>query len=498
MPDPRTRTSSADPQGGVRLASVGMVAIGVGPLIALVPQDTSDLVLPISLVWMFVWLGLASISLRERLDKSNPLAWALTAMLVMYVAHPAMLARLGLVDSAYHYKYSVAPTYERAIWAGCLATLMLILGYWATGLRSHNRPTASISLDEDAHRVRLARIAHRGGWALAIIALGGYALYARSFGISPIDAILNGAQRVAAGESTAYLYLTPQLLGPATLLLLYARWLRGSGGASVLLLVGVQAALFAPTGQRFVLMTSLIPVVLAWAHQRGWRIGPVRFAVFAGVALVAIIAMRDLSDAGAGAFVDSVQSTVQDPSDSITDLLTGADTEMVDGLAIEMQIVPDQLEQRPGWTLWTTLAAPVPGVLWSGKPTTADGILNYNLFAINFNNASVAYGFAGELFFDGGLVAITVGFLLVGSACGWLRAWIRRRPTELAYLVFAATVPLFVALLRGSLALTLGRALFTTVPVLLFYLLATRAVRRAEVHDRALPAGRPERVRQKA
>jgi len=471
----RARMSNRPPG----LASLLAGVIGIAPLLLLFwSGENTPYLVPAALLWALVLITLAVLMIGGPIDRTNPLVWGLVAMLIMYSVHPVAVVLTGDLQYFYMLRYDRSSTYAEVTWYGLAASVALCIGYVMAGRERSARPTKAVP----AHSVNpstLAPLARRLGIASLVFAVGGYTLFSITTGQNPLESILGGARRGETTSSSAYLYLSPQLIGPAGSLLCYANHHQNRSQRSVILILMLQVLLFVPTGQRFVLLTSLFPTLMLWMYLRGARLRGVAFAGLSVLALLGLMVLRDAgSDAGT-TLAGSFRNVINSPAESLTAFVTGPDTEMIDGLAIERQLVPEDLDHQPLSTITNTLAAPVPSVLWPGKPSTSDGVLNETLFGVQRNNAGVAYGFVGELYFDSGILGIVVGFALLGAGCQRLAQSKRAITSIPAYApLYFALVPLVVALARGSLGLIAGRALFSAGPVMVLAVLAWSQLRR--------------------
>lgn len=412
-------------------------------------------------------------------DKTHPLTWLATGLLVMYVLHPLAYIADGGFHAFYHDKLLTEPGYVQAMTLALLASVAVLIGWVSSALlwpepaaQQKPAPAATSARERDS---ALARIAVVLSWALIAFAFIAFAAFAVSTGQNPISAVLGGAQRGSDTSSSAYLYLAPQAIGPATLLRCYANDRLGRSQWSVALLTAVQAVLYIPTGQRLVLILTLVPTFLFLAYTRKFRIGAIGTLLLLVGLLASVVVLRDAGSAEGTTLAESARNSLSHPERALIEFATGADTEMIDGLSIEVQRVPDVIAHQPGIILKSTLAAPIPSVIWHGKAVTADSVLNSEILGTKKNFASVAYGFVGELYFDSGPLGVFFGFVLFSAFAAWMWRYRLRHVADPRHMMlFYTLLPFLVIHLRGSLALTLGRALFIVGPVLLMLYLSRR------------------------
>jgi oligosaccharide repeat unit polymerase len=465
----------------LRPVALAILAISLTPLVLLITQTGSwRYYFPVAVVTLVYGLVLGLLCARQPLDKTNPLFWGATGMFVMYAVHPFAVVYLGLLDLPYRSLYYRSGTYDTAVGIGAAALAAMAVGYGAaTTLSRSNRhpPSTSTEVPLDgtgSASPMVERVARRLAYASVVLGVLGYSLFAVTNGLDVVGSLVSGASRGNITTSSAYLYYSPALLGPAAGLLLLANHLARRPQLGPILLVLLQLVVFGGSGQRLLLLTSVVPVFLLWAHLRGVRIRLFVFIPMVLIGLVAIVVLRDAGSAAGTTFREAAKNVYENPVDNLELFATADDTEMVDGFSIELLVVPEPIHHEPFSTIVNTVAAPVPSALWPGKPATADSYLNAYLFGVQRNNAGVAYGFVGELYYDSGVIGVVTGFAAFGAFCGWLTIWRRRTrwlPTVTLYLFI---VPEVVALSRGSLALIAGRAFFAVGPVILFWFMTRR------------------------
>jgi oligosaccharide repeat unit polymerase len=454
------------------LICISLALIVIGSQLAIPSTYGSDIKLFAALT---ISVGLASIGLRglwTKLDRTDTLLWGNLGLIVMFGLHPYAMVISDTIRLPFHALFSLVPNYLAATQVGFYATLAFNIGYFAVSVwPSRKKDFVSLTYSGAAllGSVNSAAAARRFAWALLVIAVVAYAGFAAMAGQDFLASVLGGARRGANVSSTAYLYFAPQLIGPASLLFLYSDVVRGKRPTAAVVIALIEVLLFLPGGQRLVLLLTLAPLPLAYVMLRRIRVRATTVVAVVLIGLVTIVSLRDLGSENGPTTSESFARSLSNPSLALSELLTGDDTEMVDALAVEMQFVPSQIPHQPLSILTNVLAAPVPSILWSGKPAPMDSILNEKLFGIEKNNASIAYSFVGELFFDSGVFGVVFGLgaLGAGSAALYRMKYFAGRPEVI--LIYAAALPAIVILMRGSLIYTLGRALFTVFPLVAFW-----------------------------
>lgn len=407
---------------------------------------------------------------RHRLDVFEPITWANAALFVMFVVRPVAHWAYG----SYAFRgYDIEQSLNAALVVAAAGVASIQFGYAIPAGRG-------IAAGLPAAPAELHLSSTATAYALGITALGivGFIVFPPDLGLA----------------ASAYLYNLPILVIPGALLLLAIGLVVRSPTSIVLGLLAIIGAflVFAPSGQRLWLLLLLAPaLVYAIYLRRGTRPGPVLVLVVLLTAFPVLAAARDLTSRETlGDLVESSARAFLAAPETVREFVLGPDTEMLDGLALEVQAVPRDLPYHPGHTLASLIAHPIPRALWSEKPRQAEDLLNEWFFGsvgYQVGNAGVAYSIFGGLFFDSGLPGVVLG----GLACGVLLRvsweWYRGDADSLiANLQLAATLPFAVILMRGNIQDTLSRALFVIAPILLVGLVSQRVVQRA--HGRATSA----------
>lgn len=407
----------------------------------------------------------------RRVDFTEAIHWMNGVFVVMFVLHPAAVLSLGLLGTAYHHRFDIAPLYGAALSIGFAAIVATNVGYGIRQKYVESFDTMQNRLDSQAG----AQVVRRGAAALTVVGSAA-AIYGAASGGG-----IESAFSRSAGSTSAYIYMAPLVLVPAACMwwTLYAiSESRKDLGIGLLLVTFLVVVPFI-AGQRTGVLTGLVAPVSVLVLTARKRIGRwlVMLLVFMG--LLVFAALRDVNSP-TGGFLLSIDNAVADPVAVALESVSGSDAEMVDALALEMQAVPGYIGHRPGLVLLSSLGAVIPRALWPGKPLTADVILNGHFLGAGVNDASVAYSIFGEAYLDSGLI----GVVLLGLTIGIFyrkaySALLRGRSDGLVVAVYSVLVPLSITLLRGVLAYTLAYALFVVVPLLIVGWFVGRASRDA-------------------
>jgi hypothetical protein len=134
------------------------------------------------------------------------------------------------------------------------------------------------------------------------------------------------------------------------------------------------------------------------------------------------------------------------------------DTGVAPSLALEMLVVPSELDYTyGGTTLVGTFRTLIPRQVWPNKPLPADQQVLTSVFAgkpCTLGAQCDTFSPFGEPYRDGGLVAVFIFAVLFGIF--WRTAWIyfsRHRETTIAIVGYATLLPFMITWMRGNFTL---------------------------------------------
>jgi hypothetical protein len=156
---------------------------------------------------------------------------------------------------------------------------------------------------------------------------------------------------------------------------------------------------------------------------------------------------------------DAIRLTARTP----VHLMYMSDLSTFDNLVALRQIVPESLDYLDGETLLAIPQAVVPRAVWPDKPVSID--LRVGGLLYPGSGVGIPITMQGELFWNGGLVAVFIGALLIGLAFGALaRAGLGSRLGP-ALVLYAAVFPFTHAALTRSLASAAQNIVFVLLGV---------------------------------
>jgi hypothetical protein len=448
-------------------ASAVALAVAIGFAVASWSPSNHSLLL-VALAGLLAAPVVSSL-VKRSFDPFEPMAWAIACLATMFVIRPVSL--IVFDELVYRERFALERTFDLALLGALVGVITLYLGYYSPlGRAFARRLPAPPSRSSTEGVVAISAL-------LVALGLAGYAVFVAQAGVSAVTGV-----QADPTASTAYLYLAPFLIIPAGLALVKTGLDRRAGGLVVIgiLLAGLLALQLTPQGGRLWLLVLLASFGVYALLRPNWR--PRLWLVFALLVptLFLIVSMRELeAENGFRGFVEALETTWQSPADSARELVTGPDTEMFDALAVEMQVVPSQLDHSPGSALAALITHPVPRRLWPDKPFPSDSMLNEYLWDVEATDASVAYSLLGGFYFDAGLLGIGIGMVIVGVGLRTLWTWfLLNRANDWVTVTYAAALPFVVVLLRGNLPDTFSRVLFVVVPLLVIAKLAGYTRRR--------------------
>jgi hypothetical protein len=415
-------------------------------------------------IGLVILAPLAARAISREFDIFEPLVWALAALFVMFVIRPLAVTAYGAFT--FRSRYDLAPLIAPALNVALIGCASFVLGYFLpVGARLAQRLAPARETSAPDRVLILSAV-------LAFLGVVGYAIFASREGHSVADIARGGLHGDAT--STAYFYYAPYILIPAGLLLYregllqQSIKLRFAGVVCVLPLVNSLTG----AGERVWLLVIVSAFAVYSYLRRGTRPRVATVAIVVLVGLVVVVSLRDVTFGSSHDSVgSSIHNTMTAPSRAARTFLTDADTEMLSGLALEVGAVPRVQSYEPGSAVTTFLSHPMPRVLWPNKPRQAEDRLNERFFATQGYRAGepgVSYSLLGGLYFDSGVLGVAIGMAFIGVMLRVLFEYFRRyEQNDAVRLLYAATLPFVVVLMRGNLQDTVSRMLFVVVPAYL-------------------------------
>lgn len=473
------RTDVVEPRFGrerwILVLSLGASLLVGAAIASLNPTLEAFLVGAIAIVCLAPILSRA---LRRRLDIFEPLMMANLALFVMYVARPGAL--LTMEGPAMFKGYDISHNLREALILALVAAIAVQVGYalpWAPRLaRRLSAVGGEWAVDTTVAYAIGLMVAGALMFGLFLQQAGGLGI------VFELAAGRSSTQESYFRGSSAYLYSAPQLLWPASLLLVAVAV--GTGRRALLLPAApamLALAIFSGgRGSRITLLPLLLSPFVYWYLARRRRpswlaltiAGYLVFTV--GIAYFRETRVQDLERSK----LAELEKSVTNPTFELTELvMKGTDNDMFESLAAATLVVGEQVQPNPFDFAKRIVAKPIPSVIWRGKPVDPDERLNDVLFPNEQTRASSSTGLIGSWFIGGGIFGVAAGMALLGFLLRIPWEYLRRFPrSSAAQLVLTMTLMFIPMILRGGISDTIARALFGIVPILIALKVCRRPV----------------------
>jgi hypothetical protein len=412
---------------------------------------------------------LAARATRRTWDIFEPIVLANVTLLVMFGIHPAaLLATHAVTFKGYDTSSQIRST---------LVVALLAVGAFQVGYALPAGKALALRVRRPSRAWPVGR-AIRYGLSLAALGALLFAVFiARSGGLGLLGSLLQGrmaSQDTVFRESSAYLYGAPQILVPASLILLASGMaLRQKRLIALAILVMLPLAIFTGAqGQRSVLLPLMLTLGVYWYMARDRRPTLLALAIGSYLALtVGLAYFRDARvvtpDRDRGA---ELVHALRDPSYEVHQLVVkGVDVDMFESIAVEKTVIAEGL-LRPSPTdlAWRLVAKPIPSVLWKGKPKDPDEYINKAAFPEETVRASNSTGPIGTMYYGAEFVGVAIGMMLLGILLRAPWEYWRLYPAHpVARMMLTVAIGFAPIVFRAGLGDMIARALFVLVPLLI-------------------------------
>jgi len=418
---------------------------------------------------------------RRRFDLFEPLVIFAAAWAIMFVARPVAM----LVTDTFRTAEGAYPVREGFLSMLLLATagaLGFLIGY-AIPIGRHVgqriRPLPGNWSIGGATVYSLFLVgAGLGLFSVFIVQSGGLAAVPNLFA-----GRLELAQLQLSSHTTTYFGGAIALAFPAGLLLLASGAMAKKRGVVLtgVAVLGLGLAVNGPEGIRSWLIVFFgAPFVFLYL-RRGTRpsVPAVLLLVFIGFTLgiTFVGSARDSSQRDRVGVVGLLSHSATALGEGWDRFILGWDTEMASLLSLETMVVPYQIPFQHGGATGEVFVHAVPRQLWADKPRPGDELLTRRYFIEpGLTASSRQYTPLADFYLDFGYMGGFLGMALLGvSARAHWEYFVKNASVPGVQLFYAATLPFWIVLMRGSIADTLGRLAFVVPPILLgLYLTRTR------------------------
>jgi len=466
---PVTRREAPSRRRLVAVSVLGVVMVLLVALALLASPDKVEVAL-LGLIGLGVAAPLLWRAVYRQFDLFEPLTAFLAAWFVLFWLRPVLMLALGFFR---FYTYDIRSGFTPMLLMVGLGEVGFLIGYFASpGRRLAARLPAIPDRPEMDKLIKWCL----GLGALSFLLFGLFLI--QTGGLHMLRSLLGGRQTgqpEAYLSSTAYFYDGIFLAFPAGLVVvaygIRARRTLVAGLGAVMMAVPLIEV--GPTGVRSWLLPLFgSPFVLyyLWRQKRpsgrlltGLVVVGIVAASFIGIARNAYYRQQLSGTAGIATFF------LQHPVIVPALFILGPDTEMASLLSLEGQTVPSKIPYQHGAATGEVLVHPIPRLLWHQKPRPGDEILTQAYFGNSrLRLVPRQYSPLADFYLDFGYPSVLLGMLLLGILARLHWDWFRLHLGSTAALVFfAATLPFWIVLLRGSIADTAGRLLFVIPPILI-------------------------------
>jgi len=303
-----------------------------------------------------------------------------------------------------------------------------------------------------------------------------------SGGLDFLRGILAGrqdGQRAQFQQSTAYFYNAIFITYPAALLVIAAGAVRKRIGFVMfgLAILGLAFIEVAPSGYRgWLIPIFAAPIILIYLRRskRPGLVAVVLTTILAVPTLTFVETARNFNVRANAGTIQLLSDEFSNLSSAWNQLILGGDTEMTSLLALEAITVPSQVNYQHGIATGEILVHPIPRQIWQDKPRPGDEALTIRLFANKgIDYASRTYTPMGNFYLDFGYWGVLLGMILLGTLGRAHYEYLVVNARNLGVQVlYAATLPFWIVLLRDSVTDTAARLLFVVPPLVVGLYLA--------------------------
>jgi hypothetical protein len=431
---------------------------------------------------------------QKRFDPFEPIQIIALTLFILFALRPAA----ELIDNVTFFaNKQMRPGFGGAAVIALVGTVATYLGYASGGGRRFAARWRPLPEMWDARRsVR---------FAVKVLAVSALltAMFGATIGFSTLFHFYT-AGRTDTDQATfltvsGYVGLGPYLTIPAAFILIVA-WMRlRTPGVALLALLSVGAALFftVPRGDRTYILVLLLPLLALPYLRKGTRPSA---AAALGAVFIAILGMNILlatrysGSRQAHGVGGTIERALTQPAEQFKQFATGVDLGefsvlQLEYLATQRKATP--LAFHPGSTVASLALYWLPRKIVHHKQSAGGEFVVHYLFPVadpNTQRASFNPSWYGDFYGDYGLIAVALYCGLLGIAIRALwEYFLVHKHSEGMQIVFAATLPMLVVMIRNNLTDSVGRSLYQIFPLVLCLIVCSREPVRRFAGFRARP-----------
>lgn len=451
------------------------VAIAAGVAALLVAPDSVVHPALIGLVALLCAVPIAVRAAQGRWDPFEPIVIISASCFVLFVMRPLWM---WMNDEWIFSIYDARDGFTEAATVAVLGIGAVVAGY---ALPSGRRLAAKLPVirdDWDPGRVTTTSLA-----VLVLAAFlfsfhigteGGLSEVTNFFSGRSSSAVDRGQTAGGARTTSGYFAFAPYMTIPIALILLEVWRRRRSPAAGAIAAMAIIAALAmtVPRGDRTWILALLMPLIMVpyLQRERRPRVVSIVAAIFLSVLAANILIEYRRKETRTKSLPALTSEAIADPAGQLDRFMLKADTAMFPALTSQVEATPDRVQYFPGQQLTSLIFAPVPGLLWRGKPQAPGNEAYKTLYGRASGPAAlggVAVSMFGSFFADFGLVAVVVYSLISGVLFRILfEYWQLNAANRTIGIVYAASLPILVMTFRASWTLGLGALLILIAPLI--------------------------------
>lgn len=476
-------------RGSVAAIGIGLGLAAGGIAIAAIVRPELTLTIALAIVAPLpIFVRVA----QRRFDPFEPIQIMAVTFTILYAIRP--IAELGFgIDS--FIGRSTRGGFSGAALISIVSLLALYGGYAVTyGRRAAHRIKPLAPMWDTARSVRFA------GWILLVAAFL-TAVFAATVGPGALLHLYLGRSSndyLTVFAVSGYVSLGPQLTIPASLILIFAFMRRRTLGTAILLFIAVGAAIFitVPRGDRTYVLALVLPLIVLPYLRKERRPSTATMVVAMLIAVMGmnvLLATRRHETRGRhGGPLNAVVDAVTHPGDQLKEFATGVDLAEFTVLELEYQAFTRHtapLAYHPGSVVLNFLAYPLPGQLVDKPPAAGTYVVEDIFPPTGPVRASFNPALFGDFFADSGWISSLIYCFLLGIGVRILWEYFRRNESSKGIqIVFAATLPMLIILIRNSFTDAVARSLFEVGPLILCLIVCSRPPMRRLAGYRLRPA----------
>lgn len=414
---------------------------------------------------------------QRRFDPFEPIQIVAITFIVMYGIRPG--AELIWNMKAFIGMYA-RNGFDGAALISAVGMLSLYAGYALTAGRSIADRTPSVPDRWDPERsVRF------GIWVLVVcVILTG--LFAATVGPSNLFHFYLG--RTTTSFQTfllvsGYVALGPYLTIPASIIFLFAFARLRTFKTGMLFVISFAGAAFVsvPQGDRTYVLALALPLLMLPYLRRGTRPKGLTIIVALVIAILGLNVLLKTRTAGPNrpSAGSQVAGAILHIPRELQHFATGVDLAEFTVLELEHESYYTRynpLTYHPGQTLLSAVAYWIPRKILHNKPPAAGQWVVNRLFPNTQQiRASFNPALFGDFWSDDGWLTIILYDIVLGIVCRFIWEYFKRhKRSEGVQILFAATAPIFVIMVRNSVVDAFARSLFLAGPMLLCLIVCSR------------------------